>query len=257
MDETTIVAPPSEDQDVIVGPDISHLITEDDTPVDNIFSERQMALLRTALYDSWPGPGDGRPFVAMANVGLFTMAEQTVLVPDLLVSLDVRAPDDPFPKINRSYFVWNYGKPPDVVVEIVSNAKGGELGNKLLDYARMGVAYYVVYDPEGHLSDPPLRIFTRQGMSFAETTDHWLHGIGLGLTLWEGEYEDVSGVWLRWCNQDGSLLRTGQENTVIVRARAEQEHQRAEQERQRADLERERAEKLAAKLRALGIDPDA
>ena len=50
MDETTIVAPPSEDQDVIVGPDISHLITEDDTPVDNIFSERQMALLRTALY---------------------------------------------------------------------------------------------------------------------------------------------------------------------------------------------------------------
>ena len=125
MDETTIVAPPSEDQDVIVGPDISHLITEDDTPVDNIFSERQMALLRTSLYDSWPGPGDGRTYVAMANVGIFTMAEQTVLVPDLLVSLDVRAPDDPFLKINRSYFIWNYGKPPDVVVEIVSNAKGG------------------------------------------------------------------------------------------------------------------------------------
>ena len=100
------------------------------------------------------------------------------------------------------------------------------------------------------ISDPPLRIFTRQATSFVETTDHWLHGIGLGLALWEGVYEDVSGVWLRWCNQDGSLLLTGQESTVIVR-------ERVEQERQRADLERERAEKLAAKLRALGIDPDA
>jgi len=252
MNETTIVTPPGEDvdDDVIVGPDISHLITEDDTPVDNIFSERQMALLRASLYDSWPGPGDGRPFVAMANVGLFTMAEQTVLVPDLLVSLDVRAPDNPFPKINRSYFVWNYGKPPDVVVEIVSNNKGGELGNKLLAYARMGVAYYVVYDPEGHISDAPLRIFTRQGMSFVETTDHWLHGIGLGLILWEGDYEDVSGVWLRWCNQDGSLLHTGQENAAIERSRADEASQRAEQAH-------ERAEKLAAKLRALGIDPEA
>lgn len=264
MDEMTTVAPPVDDEDVIVGPDISHLITEDDTPVDNIFSERQMALLRTALYDSWPGPGEGRPFVAMANVGLFAVAEQTTLVPDLLLSLDVRAPDNPFPKINRSYFVWNYGKPPDVVIEIVSNNKGGELGNKLLDYARLGVGYYVVYDPEGHISEAPLRVFTRQALRFVETTDHWLHGVGLGLTLWEGEYEDVRGVWLRWCNQDGSLLHTGQENAAIVHARAEQEsrradeeHIRAEQERQRADEERARAEKLAARLRALGIDPEA
>ena len=250
MNETASNAPPIDDEDVIVGPDISHLITEDDSPMVNIFTERQTALLRTALYDSWPGPGDGIPFVARANVGLFTMAEQTVLVPDLLLSLDVRAPDDPFLKINRSYFVWNYGKPPDVVVEIVSNAKGGELGNKLLDYARMGVAYYVVYDPEGHISDAPLRIFTRQGMSFAETTDHWLHGIGLGLTLWEGVYEDVSGVWLRWCNQDGSLLRTGQENAAVERARSDAASQRAEQAHARAEA-------LAAKLRALGIDADA
>jgi Uma2 family endonuclease len=48
------------------------------------------------------------------------------------------------------------------------------------------------------------------------------------------------------------------------RLRAEGEHQRAEEERQRADAEasrraaeRERAEKFAAKLRELGLDPDA
>ncbi len=38
--------------------------------------------------------------------------------------------------------------------------------------------------------------------------------------------------------------------------RAEQERQRAEQERQRAEQERQRAEVLAARLRALGLDPD-
>ena len=179
----------------------------------------------------------------MANVGIFATAQQSTLVPDLLLSLDVRAPDDPFPKINRSYFVWQYGKPPDVVIEVVSNRKGGELANKLLDYARMGVAFYVVYDPEGHISEQPLRIFTRHGSSFTETTDPWLHDIGLGLTLWEGEYEDIRGVWLRWCNQDGTILRTGQEN--------------AEQERARAEQANERVAALAAKLRALGIDPDA
>ncbi len=37
--------------------------------------------------------------------------------------------------------------------------------------------------------------------------------------------------------------------------RAEQERQRAEQERQRAADEHQRAERLAARLRALGIDP--
>ena len=52
-------------------PNVDHLVTEDDTPADNIFSEKQQRLLTEPLYSSWAGPGQGRPFVAMANVGLF------------------------------------------------------------------------------------------------------------------------------------------------------------------------------------------
>ena len=33
--------------------DLSHIVTEDDTPVDNLFSERQMRLLVESLYVSW------------------------------------------------------------------------------------------------------------------------------------------------------------------------------------------------------------
>jgi hypothetical protein len=54
---------------------------------------------------------------------------------------------------------------------------------------------------------------------------------------------------LRWWDKSGNLLLWGSE---LV----EQERQRAEQERQRAEQERQRAERLAAQLRALGVDID-
>ncbi len=209
-------------------PDVSHLVTEDETPVDGIFSEKQMRLLTESLYTSWPGPGDGRSYLAMANVGLFFSVHEPPLVPDVLVSLDVRAPLDPFPKENRSYFIWLYGKPPDVVVEIVSNRKGKELGDKLLDYARGGVSYYVVYDPDGELGSQPLHVYARQISRLAAIEAMWLAEVGLGLTLWTGEYEGMHATWLRWCDQEGRLHATGAE-------KAEQERQRAEQAQRRQE----------------------
>lgn len=251
MSETATLAQFDElvDELVIEPPDVSHLVTEDDTPVDNIFSERQMALLRETLYTSWTGPGEGRTFVAMGNVALYATNFLPPLVPDLLLSLDVTLPSEPMLKEHRSYFMWLYGKPPEVVIEIVSNRKGGELSNKLLDYARLGVSYYVVYDPDAYISQEPLRIFARQGARFAETFDPWLAEVALGLTTWRGVYGGMEGVWLRWSDPAGALLATGAE------AKA-QEQQQAEQARQRAEQERQRAERLADKLRALGIDPD-
>ena len=222
-----MLAPPKAELDsrtdemLATPPDISNLITEDDTPVDNLFSEKQMRLLAESLYTSWAGPGDGRPFVAMANVGLFYTTRAPALVPDVLLSLDVRAPDAPEIKERRSYFIWEYGKPPDVIVEIVSNRKGGELGDKLLDYARLGVAYYVVHDPYHYLSERPLRIFTRLATGYTEVTDTWLAGVGLGLTLWEGEYEEATAIWLRWCTQQGTVLATGAEAAATAKLQAE------------------------------------
>jgi hypothetical protein len=75
------------------------------------------------------------------------------------------------------------------------------------------------------------------------TEERWFEEVGLGVALWRGVYEGSEETWLRWCDRDGGLILTGEE-------RAEAEHARAE-------AERERAERLAAKLRAAGIDPDA
>ena len=69
---------------------VDQLVTEDDTPVDTIFSEKQMRLLTEPLYSSWQGPGAQRSFVVLANVGVFPSINEPPVVPDVLLSLDVR-----------------------------------------------------------------------------------------------------------------------------------------------------------------------
>jgi len=244
-------------------PDIEHLITEDDTPVDNIFSEKQQRLLTESLYASWPGPGENRSFLALANVGLYYSVRRPPLVPDVLLSLDVKVPADIWAKRNRAYFTWEMGKPPEVVFEIVSNRQGREESHKLKQYARIGVAYYVIFDPARQLSDEVLRVYGRKNAAYAKFNEQWLPDVNLGLTLWTGVYEGKEDNWLRWRDREGQLILTGAERAEQEHQRAEQEHQRAEQEhqraeqeRQRAEQERQRAERLTAQLRALGIEPE-
>jgi Uma2 family endonuclease len=237
-------------------PDYDQFVTEDDAPVDNFFSEKQQRLLTEPLYSARMAERLGRPLLAAANVGVFYGEGQPAIVPDALVSLDVELAADLWPKPNRSYFIWRFGKPPDAVVEIVSNREGGELGSKRERYARLGVAYYVVFDPQRMLGEEILQCYELRGRTYAPCAENWLGDIGLGVRLWEGEYEGVKAVWLRWCDREGNVIPTGAELAEAERARAEAERQRAEEEQRRAEAERARAERLAARLRALGIDPD-
>lgn len=229
-------------------PDIDALITEDDTPVDNLPSEKQQRLLTEPLYSSWAGPGDNRPFLAAANVGVFSQTRTPAIVPDMFLSLDVTVAQDWWRKEHRSYFIWEFGKPPEVVVEIVSNTEGGEDNEKRRKYAWMKVPFYVIYDPQRQVMAEVLTIYRLQGVQYERQGTSQLDGVQLGLTLWEGEYEGRVDTWLRWTDAQGVLIPTGKE-------RAEQANQRAEQERQRAEQERQRAERFAALLRQAGIEP--
>lgn len=132
----------------VVEPDISQIVIEDDEPADNIYSEKIMRLLTEPLYSSWAGPrsADGQPrrWFASANVGVFATPELPPLVPDVLLSLDVAVhPDAPHDKKHNTYFVWVMGKPPDVVIEVVSNRKGHELSKRKAGYLRLRVARLV------------------------------------------------------------------------------------------------------------------
>lgn len=250
--------------------EVNDIVTEDDTPVDNLFSEKQQRLLTEPLYSSWDGPRsdtqatvERRMFLAAANVGLFPSLHQPPLVPDMFLSLDVQVADDWYEKSHRSYFFWEFGKAPEVVIEIVSNRKGHERGSKLHDYARIGVAYYVVYDPTYQLSDEVLEVYELHVGKYERRADGRLPGVELGLRLWEGIYEGKQATWLRWYDEGEDLIPTGAERArdEAERARHEAERvryeaERAQHEAERAQREMERAERFAAKLRELGIDPN-
>ena len=235
-----------------LGADIETLVTEDDTPVDNMPSEKQQRLLTEPLYSSWGGPGAGRTFLAAANVGVFPEPRNPAIVPDVFVSLDVQVAENWWDKAHRSYFVWEFGKPPDLVVEIVSNQKGNEVGRKRLRYARMGVGYYVIHDPLHQVMGDELRIYRLRGGSYERQESPWFPELRLGLTLWEGVYEAVCSRWLRWLDEHGMMIPTGGEQ----RRRADEEYRRAEHVERLLAEERQRAERLAALLRRSGIDPE-
>lgn len=131
--------------------------------------------------------------------------------------------------------VWRFGKPPEVAIEIVSNKEGDELGRKLEISEHIRVSYYIIYDPTQQLGQL-LRIYELRGRRYFETRETWLEQVGLGLTLWEGEFEGRRDVWLRWCYKDGNILLTGDE--------------RAFEAEQRAQL-------LAERLRSMGVDPNS
>ncbi|MFA7481705.1 MAG: Uma2 family endonuclease [Vulcanimicrobiota bacterium] len=241
-------------------PDISHLVTEDDEPVDNLYSERQQALLADALNVSW---NPDREFLTMVNVGLFYSLQSPPYVPDFLLSMDVKAPPDVWEKKHRSYFIWQYGKRPDLVVEVVSNIDRHE-ERKIEGYAQIGIPYYVIHDPEHRLSERTLRAFELHGSRYVELVKPWFVDLEIGLALWKGEYRGIEESWLRWCDRQGTPLLTGAERADQESERADQERERADQERERADQERERAYQereraalLEAKLRELGIDPES
>ena len=232
---------------------IATMVTEDDTPVDNWFSEKQRRLLVDPLYASWQGPGEGRPFVAASDVGVFRSPLEPPLVPDAFVSLDVLHPQDWWEKPNRVYAIWQYMKPPDIVIEVVSNREGGETGQKMDRYASFGVPCYVVFDPRDHLRSGVLHAFALDPLPVA----------GLGLKLWRGAYEDREETWLRWVDAAGELLLTGRERAEQAEDRAEQAEDRAEQAEdkveqaeERADQAEERIQRLTAQLRAHGISPE-
>jgi Uma2 family endonuclease len=226
-------------EELVTELDISHLEIEDGTPVDNFQSEKQQRLLVEPLYSSW---SPGVSFIAAANVGVFYGLKLEPIVPDAFLSLNVRMPDDWSQKQNRSYFVWEFGKLPEVVIEIVSNRKGHELETKKVDYARIGVAYYAVFDPlkqlqgKEELNGSLLKVWELTGKQYVEVAEpFWLEFVGLGLTLWEGMFEEQAGVWLRWCDREGQVILTGAE---------------------RADAAELRANRLTERLREMGINPD-
>ncbi len=174
--------------------------------------------------------------------------------PDVLVAVGR-------PKTDRgSYRQWEEnGVPPQVVFEILSPGnRVGEMTRKFEFYDRYGVEEYYMYDPK----DGDLSVWMRGSGETGEGENR------LRAVNWQDEYvSPILGTrFVPHMNADmeifypdGRRFLTLQEMDE-ARERAEANAQRAEANAQRAEAERDsavaRAERLALRLRELGIDPD-
>ncbi|MEK0183168.1 Uma2 family endonuclease, partial [Microcoleus anatoxicus] len=122
------------------------------------------------------------------------------------------------------------------------------------------IPYYFVFSKYNN----QLRVFHLIGNRYREQvltgSRFWIPEIQLSLGLWQGAFLQNERLWLRWYDFNGNLVPTPEEfakkQAQLEAQRAEFERQQAELERQRAESEKERANRLADRLRAMGINPD-
>jgi Uma2 family endonuclease len=170
-----------------------------------------------------------------------------------------------------SYVVWQEGINPFVVVELLSPGTEkedlGEMDEEKLpteseDVVDNGQAvqpqnenkpprkwevyeqilripYYVVFSRYTNR----LRAFKQEGARYQDLELHqprvWMPELELGLGLWQGEYQGIERLWLRWYDAQGNWILT-----------------QTEQERQRAEQAESKLESLMQRLRESGIDPE-
>ncbi len=159
-----------------------------------------------------------------------------------------------------SYKQWEEGGiTPQVVFEVLSPGnRAGDLIRKFKFYERYGVEEYYVYDPDRGTLDGWLR--GPDGLE--EVSD--MNGFTsprLDIRFELGEGPDN----LKIIGPDGRPFLTYVElfddreaqrlRAETEKERAETEKERAETEKTRAEAEQQRADRLAARLRELGVDP--
>ena len=157
-------------------------------------------------------------------------------------------------EMRLSYVVWQEGVNPFVMVELLSpGTEKEDLGQSVRDVVKppskwevyeriLRIPYYIVYSRYTN----ELRIFELRGTQYQELTLNekrfWFSELELGLGLWQGSYQGVDELWMRWYDATNNWIPTPTEL--------------AEVERQQRQLAEQRAERLAAQLRDLGVNPE-
>ncbi len=220
-------------------PSAEELPDSDDTPVDNQLQDLIPHLLLEILAIIWSERMD---WYFGVDMGIYYNPQQPtdVIVPDGFLSIGVPRIIDS--DLRLSYVLWDEQVIPKMVLEVVSQTRRGEYTQKKEDYAKMGILYYVIYNPL-RKRKPRLEVYqlNNQQYELLEGEPIWLSEIGLGIGREIGVYQGVEREWLYWYDQDGKRYFTPEE--------------RALQAEERVLQAEEKAKKLEEKLRSLGIDP--
>ncbi|BAU14836.1 hypothetical protein LEP3755_53890 [Leptolyngbya sp. NIES-3755] len=223
-------------------PSSTELPCSDDTPVDNENQNLIPNLLLFLLEFIWSDQLDWFFGVDMGIYHTTGTNPRVPVIPDGFLSIGVeRRKQSRQGKGRLSYVFWeeNY-IPPILTLEIVSQTYGSEYDDKMLIYAKLGVLYYVIYNPDYWRRDQhqPFEVYQLIDGSYQLQIGEplWMPEIGLGIGRFQQISDGIDREILTWYDATGSRHLS----------QAEQERQRAQQERQ-ARLE------AVSKLLAMGM----
>jgi len=217
-------------------------------PVGNINQPPLAAALTESLELAGELPSTA---ITPTNYGICATLDGQMVVkaPDWAYVPTIRVPRE---DVERSYTPILQGDIPVIVVEFISNAEGVEYSTKptyppgkWFFYEQvLQVPNYLIFEPAtGALEAYRLQASGRYQVQPLDENDHFqVAEMNLLIGAWQGTRENRTGYWLRWWDEGGNLLPW---RTEVI-----------EQERQRVEQERQRVERLAAQLRAAGIEPE-
>ncbi|NJR64402.1 MAG: Uma2 family endonuclease [Leptolyngbyaceae cyanobacterium CRU_2_3] len=234
----------------------------DNEPVDNIIQPALAAALTESLELANRLPATA---LTTTNYGICATVNGKMIVkaPDWSYVPSIQVPRQ---EVIRSYTPVLEGDRPAIVMEFLSDTEGGEYSNKptyppgkWFFYEQvLQIPNYVIFEPAtGLLEVYHLDDAKRYQIQSANASDrYWISEIDLFLGIWQGTRENLAGFWLRWWDAQGNLLLWAGELAQKTRQQAEEARQQAEAARQQAEEARQQAERLAAQLRAAGIEPE-
>ena len=206
----------------------------DSEPVDNINQPSLAAALTESLQVAGKLPANA---LVTTNYGICATVNQKIVVkaPDWAYVRSIRVSRE---EVKRSYTPQLQGDIPVIVMEFLCDTEGGEYSSKptyppgkWFFYEQvLEVPNYVIFEPDtGELEVYQLDDSKRYQLRNPDANNrYWIAEIGLFLGIWQGTRENRTGYWLRWWDENGNLLLWGSQ----------------------------RAERLAAQLRAAGIEPE-
>ena len=223
-------------------PTSNELPDSDDTPVDNEDQNFVPNLLLFLLEYIWKNRDDWYFGVDMGIYHTTGASPRVPVIPDGFLSLGVERRKNGGSR--SSYVMWEENHtPPILTLEVVSHSYGDEYEKKLDIYRKLGVKYYVIYNPkfwrrDGHL---PFEVYKLVDGDYQLQIGEplWMPEIGLGIGRAVLPTDRFRREVLSWFDERGQRYLTTEEQADI--------------ERQRANIAQEQVELLLAKLRSLGI----
>lgn len=178
---------------------------------------------------------EGRQATVLANQFLYYAQgfPRLRVAPDVMVIFDVA------PGGRDNYKVWEEGQVPAVIFEMTSESTREQ--DKILKktlYEQLGVHEYWLFDPKGEWIPERLQGYRLQGEMYQAIADGYSEPLQLQLVVEDqliGFYRQDTGEKLLMPTELAQALR---------------------QTEAELEAERQRAERLAARLRELGVDPE-